>query len=404
MWSARGARVTRSPPIFLEHGRARPVPIRSAAAGSPPCLTVALLAPRTSELLVDIDEPKPNADPLQQLINRTLPPGHPPVGEAAEDRRLKSVSGALVIARCGSGRDELKRLVVDVSGARSALEVIVAEATDDLGDLKAILPERASGPVAPRGDPGRPLEPGPLPERLTRADKRARLDGAESVTRIGMRASAAGTGEFSLRLAEGCHRVEVMAEVPPIVPRRATDIDAEARESESERSLARDRADAPDARLDFCLGEATVVDVPYIGAAGPVNVMVSDARWALPLAVPSRWGPRARGGFASALRRRRAPSPQSEPIFEALGVQGETSAPIEVDPGKCYLAAVAVMRGEPRGVRLAVELGSRVLRDEVVERPESALVAFCADLDRSAVLRVEARGSSPWWALVVWPM
>jgi hypothetical protein len=294
--------------------------------------------------------------------------------------------------------------LVELSSTRSALEVIVAESSDKLPDLREVLPERAAGPIAPRGDPGRPLEPGPIADRLARAEKRARSEGAEAVTRISMRASVAGTGEFSMRLAEGCHRVEVMAEVPSVIPRRATDVDAEARESESERQLARDRADAPDARLDFCLGEATVVDVPFVGAAGPVNVMVSDARWATPRMVPPHWGARARGGLSTALRRRGAPKPQSQPILETLGVQGETSVPFEVEPGKCYFAAVALLRGEARGIRLSAELGSRMVRDEAGERPESSAVAFCADLETSALMRVEARGSAPWWVMVIWPM
>lgn len=452
MWSARGARVTRLPPVFLEHGRVHAVrlggekgqagdgsesgkkrpakrdrgsellkegaatkkgPGSKGSAGSEKgaseCLTVLLLAPRTAEFLVDPEEEARGMDALDQVLNRNLPRSHPPVGDAGgggDDRRLRSAAGAMMVARCGADRLGLKRLLVELSSTRSALEVVVAEWKDKekVVDLREVLPERASGPVAPRGNPGRPLEPGPLPERLARAEKRARADGAEAVTRVSMKASPNGNGEFALRLAEGCHRLEVMAEVPQVVPRRATDIDAEARESESERLLARDRADMPDARLDFCVGEAGVVDVPFVGAAGAVNVMVSDARWPIPRTVPPHWGPRARGALAMALRKRAAPEPQSQPILETIGVQGDTSVPVAVEPGKCYLAGVGLVRGEARGVRVGVGLGSKVLRDETGERPESVAVAFCADLETSAVIKVEARGSAPWWALVVWPM
>ena len=51
---------------------------------------------------------------------------------------------------------------------------------------------------------------------------------------------------------------------PRVVPRRATDLDAEAHVQEGSRLLARDRADVPDARLDFCLGEQTVVDIGFV--------------------------------------------------------------------------------------------------------------------------------------------
>jgi hypothetical protein len=450
MWSARGARVTRLPPVFLDHGRVHAVRLagekaEGAAAveggkkrsgkrdkgaevlkegakkgstskkgsggsekGSSACLTVLLLAPRTAEFLVDPEEEARGLDALDQVLNRNLPRSHPPVGDlgGSDDRRLRSAAGAMLLSRCGADRLGLKRLLVELSSTRSALEVIVAEWKDreKVVALGEMLPERASGPVAPRGNPGRPLEPGPLPERLARAEKRARADGAEAVTRVSMKASPNGNGEFALRLTEGCHRLEVMAEVPQMVPRRATDIDAEARESESERLLARDRADMPDARLDFCLGEPGVVDVPFVGAAGAVNVMVSDARWPIPRTVPPHWGPRARGALAMALRKRGAPDPQSQAILETIGVQGDTSVPVAVEPGKCYLAGIGLVRGEARGIRIGVGLGSKVLRDETGDKMESAAVAFCADLETSAVIKVEARGSAPWWALVVWPM
>jgi hypothetical protein len=213
-----------------------------------------------------------------------------------------------------------------------------------------------------------------------------------------------GSGELSLRIAEGCHRIEILAEVPQVVPRRATDVDAEARDSETGRPLARDRADAPDARMDFCVGEPTTVDVPFVGAAGAVTVMVSDARWPIPKMVPTYWGARARGGLAMALRRRGAPNPREQAIFESIGVQGETAVPIEVEPGRCYLAAMGLLRGEARGMRLSAELSGRMLRDESADRSEGAAVAFCSETETSAVMRVDARGNSPWWVLLVWPM
>lgn len=424
IWSAKGARVTRLSPVFVEHGRLRPISLEawvkgrtSAHAGAGPktslsadasagCLAVAVIGPRTAEFGVDTDETGTGASALARLLEKKEPtPGRGPSGARdEEDRRTKSAGGALTISRCGAARVELRTLVIELQSLRAALEVVVAESREGLGDVREVLPERSFGPMAPRGDPGRPLEPGALTERLARADRRARLDGAESVVRTGMKASILGTGELSLRLAEGCHRLELLAEVPQVLPRRATDVDAEARESETGRPLARDRADSADARLEFCLGEATTVDVQFLGAAGPVMVMASDARWPVPGLVPSHWGPRARGGLAMALRRRGAPSPREQAIFETLGVQGETSVPLEVEPGRCYLAAVSVIRGDMRGLRLSADMGGRMLRDEAMDRGDGAAVAFCSEAERSAFMRVEARGNSPWWVLVVWPM
>ena len=144
--------------------------------------------------------------------------------------------------------------MVTSKSPRTMVEVLVAHSAQPLPDISSILPEREVGPLAPRGDPGRPLEPGPLPERFVRAERRARVDGAAAVSRVTMRASPAGDGTFVLQLGDGCHRVVVLAEIPTAVPRRATDIDAEARDPLSDRMLVRDRGEAPDARLEFLFG------------------------------------------------------------------------------------------------------------------------------------------------------
>ena len=71
---------------------------------------------------------------------------------------------------------------------------------------------------------------------------------------------------------------------------------------------------------------------------------------------------------------------------------GSTLVPIAVDPGSCYLAAVAILRGgfedygSPRRNRRWVSPPP-----EVSDRPESALIAFCSEAETSATL--ENRGA-----------
>src|SRR5438067_1898765 len=79
---------------------------------------------------------------------------------------------------------------------RAAVEGLVARAALPLGEIRDVLPERAAGPIAPRGDPGGAIEPGPLPERLARAEKRAKSEGAAHIVRASLRASIGGAGEF----------------------------------------------------------------------------------------------------------------------------------------------------------------------------------------------------------------
>jgi hypothetical protein len=299
---------------------------------------------------------------------------------------------------------DLKRITIEVTSPRAAVQILVARSAAALGEVPEALPERAAGLVAPRGDPGGPLEPGPIAERVARAERRARAEGAARVVKTVTRATPSGVGRVQLKLGEGCHRLDLMAEVPGVVPRRATDLDAEAYVQETSRLLARDRADVPDARLDFCLGEQTVVDVGFAGASGATPVTVSDALWPTPTTVSAHWGPRARAGFAGALIKRHAPPPTEAALLESVGVQGVTQVPLAVEPGRCYLASVALIRGDARAIRMSATLGDSAPHDEALERPEGAAIAFCAGTERSAVIDVDVRGNGPWWALSVWGM
>jgi hypothetical protein len=378
LWAQRGARVERVPPIFVERGHARTIALAPAPATDAGCVTVVLLAARAVEIVAGPEE-------------------------APVESRSRSSGGAVVLARCGEDRAALARVRVEMGSARGVVEILVARSDGPLGGLGEILPERARGPLAPRGDPGAPLEPRPLSERTSRAERRARADGAFEVDRFTTHAELSGAGKIRLDLADGCHRLDVMGEVSTTVPHRPTDIDAEARDAVGH-VLARDRAEVPDARLDFCLGEPGKVEVSFVGASGVVPVVITHARWVVPSRVPSRFGPRARAGFATALFRRHAPDPREPAIVSSLGVQGVTSIPFEVEPGRCYLAALAMIRGEARSVRLSAHIGDRAARDDLRERPEGAAVAFCSEGEVSARIEADVRGNPAWWTVAVWPM
>ncbi len=363
------------------------------------CTTLVLLTPRTSEIafLTDAEDTQPIPPPSLPVAHPTIAPG--------DGGAIHSRAGVATLERCGKEQAanplENERLLIQAVSPRTAVEVLVVRSAAPLEAVESVLPERAVGPSAPRGDAGRAIDPGPLGERLQRAEKRAREAGASQVLKVGMNASALGTGQFVVKLSEGCHTLDVVADLPQ-GPARATDVDAEAHVSEGGRTLARDRGESTDAHLDFCLGEAGEVDVSFIGAAGPVSVTLVDAFWPLPTGIPTEWGPQARGDVAAALRRRHAPVLPPEPIDTIMGVQGETLAPFAVEPGQCYLAVVALVRGDARALRVAVEIGDRAPHDEIADRPEAAQISFCATTEDRAALRIEARGPQPWWVALLW--
>lgn len=413
-WSAKaGTTVDRLAPVFLEHGRlqtlklTRPAaaPASGAPTAKPPakpaCTTIVLVTPRTSEIafLTDSEDAQPIPPP-------SLPTGHPSVANG-DGGALRSRAGVATMERCGKEQAahplEDERLLVQSISPRTAVEILVVRSAAPIDAVETILPERAPGPAAPRGDAGRPIDPGPAADRLARAESRSKENGAEHVARVQTRSSAAGTGQFAVRLGEGCHALDVIAEVPEGAA-RATDIDAEAHLAEVDRTLARDRGEATDAHLDFCVGEPSNIVVPFLGASGAATVWLVDAKSPLPPGLPSEWGPQARGDMAMALRRRHAPALPAEPIQTLMGVQGETLSPFEVEPGQCYLAVVALVRGDARSLRVTAEIGDRAPHDDLADRPEAAQVSFCATTEDRAALRVEAHGPQPWWVGLVWRM
>jgi hypothetical protein len=110
LWAARGQRTMRLAPVFLEHGRTRPVRIPEEAfdGGRPTCTTIAFLTGRSTDFVVRID-------PLTSLKHH-VSGGH----------SERSVAGAVLISECGAGRDAFARLSIELRVARSALETVIA--------------------------------------------------------------------------------------------------------------------------------------------------------------------------------------------------------------------------------------------------------------------------------------
>lgn len=391
-----GARVERVAPLFLERGAIRVLTLTPPREGDLGCVTLSFLGVRTAEFFVSREERE--SAPAELSFPVPLRP------EESAAPRTRSSGGALSVTACGAERARLSRVRVEMASARAALEIVAVRSESPPRPLREILPERASGPTAPRGDPGAPLEPRPLAERLGRAEKRALAEGASSIERLVVRAEALGTGRVARELPPGCHRLELLAEAPATRGARATDVDAEVHDAAG-RVLARDVGELPDARLDFCVGEITQVSIAFAGAPGAVPVTLQHARWSLPARLPARWGARARAGVAWALRARRIIEPAEPTVHEVLGAQGSTMIPLAVLPGRCYLAAAALARGEARLLRLAATVGDRVRRDDTLERDGGVAVTFCAGpTDTHVRLDLDARAPAAVWALGLWPM
>jgi hypothetical protein len=372
LWTTAGGAATRQAPLFLEQGRSRWV--RLPAGSGPPCLTLALLAPRAVEISVA-------------------------TGAAADETAETSRAGLLVLSRCGPDRLSLERVAVELRGARSAVEVVTSRGDVPAPDPRLVLPERISAAPAPPLDPGRAPASESLAARAARAEGRARASAAE-VQQLALSAQAEGHGQQALPLREGCHRIELLAEAGHggLVP----DVDAELRDLRTGAVLVRDRSDTPDARLELCTAEPAVLTLSFRGAPARARVVALLARWPLPPALPALWGGRARAAMAFALVRRGIAPPRSAPLLAFTGLAGATTLRAEIAPGACYLLLLGVARGEARSLTVSGLLDGQPLRDEGGAGKDGLALSFCSQRASSVPLAVETRGGSLVWGAALW--
>jgi hypothetical protein len=307
----------------------------------------------------------------------------------------------VAIEDCGRGALGLGSVDVSMGSQRGTVEVVVVTHAAPLTPLEVILPERALGPAGPHGEVAGGLKLAPLDERVTRAEEAARRDGAVMVVRVPTRSDERGAHAIGLKLRGGCHRVAVLTDQG--AARGAVDVDAEVRLPGASEPLAHDRSHAPDARLDFCIGTSTTVELRLAGTGGPVPVMVLDAYWRFPAPIEGRWGDEARAGIAWALHRRRAPAIASAPIETIIGTSSATLVPIRVEPNACYLAAATVTRGDAIGGRLSASIDGDTRYDDMNELPRAAALSFCTGpTDEVVRVEVDVRGRSIWWLMALW--
>jgi hypothetical protein len=310
-----------------------------------------------------------------------------------------SVAGVLQLERCDG--EAISRVVVSSDAGRGAIETIVARSATPVPTLRSLLPERTGGVIASTPEPGALPPLAPPAKRAEFAEARARRDGATLASRETWRAGGDGTGDATLRLAAGCHRIELFpSDGRPGARKARVDVDAELRGEHNE-LLARDRTDAPDARLEACFGEESTATVLYAGAASGNEVLVTRATWGIPDKLPDLWGPVARARMARALLARHMAAPRADPVVLAQGAGGSTMVPAAVEPGACYAAVAAVTFGHPRGLGLRVAVGARDATDERGPSDDAGAVAFCVGDRRHVRIEVEARGSATAWGLAL---
>lgn len=316
--------------------------------------------------------------------------------------RAQSTAGVLELRRCEPGRPPVRHVIITAEAGRGAIEVVVGRSDRPLPSLGSLIPERTGGALPP------PAEAGPLPpliaqdKRADSAELRARRDGAIVRERAVLRAADDGSGDEELDLDEGCHRIEVFGrELARERPGRRFRLDIDAELRDGEHLLARDRTEAPDARLETCVGSTTRVSLAFAGAPPRSDVLVTRGTWPLPARLPPVWGPVTRSKMARVMFLRHVAVPPDDPVYLAQGSSGATPLPLSVETGACYVAVVGVARGHARQLQLRALVGGRESTDERGAAEEAALSAFCVRAHESAKLEVIARGSGVAWGLAL---
>ncbi len=87
---------------------------------------------------------------------------------------------------------------------------------------------------------------------------------------------------------------------------------------------------------------------------------------------------------------------------EALGVQGDTLATLQVEPGACYLALAVGVRGDVAGLSLAAQTKRTTAQSRLDAAVPGAALTFCAGAEDHALLEVDARGLGLVWMSAVW--
>jgi hypothetical protein len=322
--------------------------------------------------------------------------------------RATSLAGVLELRRCGPSRP-IRHVIVTSDAGRGGLEVVVARAPSALPSLTSVIPERTGGALPPVPEAGAlPVLP-PPEKRAELAEARAKRDGARIDAQTKLRAGDDGGGEAEIALDAGCHRVELFARDPRaggLSRRFKLDVDAELRVRDdanpsSDRVLARDRTEAPDARLEACVGRRTRVNVVFAGAPPNGELTATLASWPLPQRLPSLWGPVPRSKMARVMFTRHVAIPADDPVFIGQGSSGTTPFPVPVETGGCYLAVVALTHGHARSFQIRTVVGARESTDERGAAEEAALSAFCVNAHETARVEVHARGTGVGWGLAV---
>lgn len=377
VWRLDGE-VRRLEPRLAERGAPTVVFLASELAQRSPraCSSVAILGPSSTHFSVRAVGAAPSPDDV-------------------DDFPVPSLAGLVQLTRCGQGRARLSTLLIEMRSPRAVIETIVVESQTAVRSAVEVLPHRNPGPLAlPGGSSPRP-EPPPMPARLASLEARSKREGAARIERFELPSSPRGAGTLRRLIEAGCHRLDLLASAKNAVE-DDFELAAMPEIHDALSVVSIDRGDGLDTSLTFCAGDRSPLAVEYAGAPRNAQVSAVLSSWPLPDGLSDAWGATGRARVAATLRRHAAPV-EGAPVFQALGVQGPTLMPAEVEPGACYVAVLVAVRGSPQGLALAAVSGATSAQNHGGQGGEGTLVSFCARSSERVLFEADSRGVGLFW-------
>lgn len=374
----RDARVEPLPARLLSRGETMPLalPTWATDASDDACTNVAILAsPRVSFV-------------VQVASGSNL------------DVRTSEV-GAAQFHRCGARRGELQRVVIEMRSPRGIVEVLVAQSPKPLLALSSVLAHRDPGPKSPVGQAGPAPIPPPLELRAVAWEAQAKRDGATQIERQVIKSPGSEIPTARLSLSEGCHRLSALG-LAPVAPDAPRDLDLFLRGEALFELRREDQSENSDAEISVCVASPAPVRVGVLGLGPGDPAVLQHARFPMPFGLPAHWGPLVRSRFAEAFFRRHSTGTPRAPVYEALGVAGRTTLPLNLELRTCYVAGLSVLQGSTKALLLEVTPNDRDSAADSTTDDEAVVVAFCTGDDGMARLRAEAVGLSVAWVASVW--
>lgn len=383
-------KTTLLPPFGVERGKPRALALPTTATDANTAGCAAIIAIGAPNLVFSLDYAPTEVEQLRRALPRP------------------SSLGVAEVVRCGERKAALVDLRLEARSQRGVVQVLVFEGPAEPPTVATLLPSREAGPPESAPALGGARVLAPADKRVESRRKRLAGRGAMLAPVSRLPTDERGRAQVTLELSAGCHRLDVLGDGDG---QTGVDVDGELFDVEGRALGISDDSAAPDTVLRHCVGVPTRVRLFARGARPGAPLLLSDASWPLPEALPVLWGPLARAAVAEALFDDGLPALGRAPVLSTLGVQGPLRTHVEAASGRCLVVALGSIRGRAERLSLAAQSGmtlrqARSLGEPGLVTPSATgtHLTLCPTEPGAVEIEAEALGSGVATLLAAWEL